>query len=184
MFTQLAQLLRAKTDTFTVTAARESDTELRVVVTPRLTAPPDKDDDDDDLKESPRRKLNKPLVVIATPAELDAPEFLDQLTRYAGSATGLRQSLDEIEAEHKAVADEEKKKSAEKKGKGKPAAKVTAKPAPKKPSDPKKNPLLNRAKAKSDAAQVAGGEKALVTSPVTSPSSPPKSAEEATQSLL
>jgi PRTRC genetic system protein E len=100
MFAELTQLLR-KGDTLALTIAREPDGPtgpvLRVNVMPKLfTLDGDHGAD--------RKALNTPLSVVATPAELDSPEFTATLNRFCSSATTLRHTIDEVEATHKSAA--------------------------------------------------------------------------------
>ena len=133
MFTQLAQMLR-KGDTVTVTIAIEKDTEstpvapgaqhlalpagsieLRVNVFPKLFTL-------DGERGADRQALNTPLSVVATADELDGPTFIDTLTKFTASANTTRNTLDEVEAAHKAAADAAKTKSPSR-GSAKPGAK-------------------------------------------------------------
>ena len=93
-----------KGDTVTVNVAIENETELRVTVFPKLFTL-------DGEQGADRQALNTPLSVVATPEELDGPTFLDTLTKFAASATTTRNTLDEVEAAHKAAADAAKTKS-------------------------------------------------------------------------
>src|SRR5579872_4481206 len=93
MFTELSALLR-KGDTLVLNVSRESDTELRVTVTPKLFTL--------DGEHGPDRKaLNQPLVIVGSVAELDSPEFAATLDRYTASTNSCRQTIDDIEAAHK-----------------------------------------------------------------------------------
>ena len=133
MFTQLAQMLR-KGDTVTVTIAIEKDTEstpvapgaqhlalpagsieLRVNVFPKLFTL-------DGERGADRQALNTPLSVVATADELDGPTFIDTLTKFTASANTTRNTLDEVEAAHKAAADAAKTKSPSR-GSAKPGTK-------------------------------------------------------------
>lgn len=96
MFTKLSDLLKDPCDTITMTVARESATELRVNFIPRLKH---------DVPAA-EKGLNTPLQVTATPAELDSPAFLETLSRYTVSATGLVAAVEAVEATHKAAATE------------------------------------------------------------------------------
>ena len=127
MFAQLKQMLR-KGDTITVNVAIENETELRVTVFPKLFTL-------DGEHGADRQALNTPLSVVATPEELDGPTFLDTLTKFAASATTTRNTLDEVEAAHKAAADaaKTKPKPGTKPTKALPAAKP-AKPAEPEPA--------------------------------------------------
>jgi PRTRC genetic system protein E len=51
-----------------------------------------------------RKALNTPLSIVATPEELDSPAFIETITRFTASVTGLRTNLDEAQAAHKAAA--------------------------------------------------------------------------------
>jgi len=116
--------------TITVNVAVENETELRVTVFPKLFTL-------DGERGADRQALNTPLSVVATAAELDGPTFLDTLTKFAASANTTRNTLDEVEATHKAAADAAKAKSPSrgsakpgtKAAKALPAAKPDAKPA-------------------------------------------------------
>jgi len=129
MFAQLQQMLR-RGGTITVNVAVENETELRVTVFPKLFTL-------DGERGADRQALNTPLSVVATAAELDGPTFLDTLTKFAASANTTRNTLDEVEATHKAAADAAKAKSPSrgsakpgtKAAKALPAAKPDAKPA-------------------------------------------------------
>ena len=131
MFAQLQQMLR-KGDTVTVNIAVENETELRVTVFPKLCTL-------DGERGADRQALNTPLSVVATPEELDGPAFLDTLTKFAASATTTRNTLDEVEAAHKAAADaaKAKPKPGTKAAKALPAAKPDAKAA--EPEPPKED---------------------------------------------
>jgi len=96
MFAQLKSLLR-KGDTVTLTVAIENDTQLRVNVFPKLFSM-------DGEQGGNRKALNTPLSVVATPEELDSPAFIETITRFTASVTGLRTNLDEAQAAHKAAA--------------------------------------------------------------------------------
>ena len=93
MFAQLKPMLR-KGDTVTMTIAVETDTELRVTVFPNLTGEMEN-----------RQALNTPLSVTATPDELDSPTFIETLSKLTTSTTALRNTLDDVEAAHKAAAE-------------------------------------------------------------------------------
>ena len=97
MFAQLKPMLR-EGDTVTMTIAVENDTELRVTVFPKLFTL------DGEHGES-RQALNTPLSVTATPEELDSPVFIETLTKFTASTTALRNTLEEVEAAHKAAAE-------------------------------------------------------------------------------
>ena len=116
MFNQLQKMLRAG-DSVTVTIAVENDTQLRVFVYPKL-----------DQKED-RKALNTPLCVVATPAELDSPAFLEALEKFTASAGALRHTLDEVEAAHKAAADAARTKAKPAKTKVEPESEAAAKSA-------------------------------------------------------
>jgi hypothetical protein len=67
------------------------------------------------------------LTITATPDELDSTAFIETLTKFAGSTNTLRNTLEEVEAQHKAAAEAAKMASA---ARTKPGAKAaTAKPA-------------------------------------------------------
>jgi len=129
MFNELKQLLR-KGDQVTLTVAIENDTQLRVNVFPKLFTLNGENGDN-------RKALNTPLTITATPDELDSPAFIETLTKFSASTTALRNTLEEVEAQHKAAA-----AAAKTKGKAGTAKATTAKPAA---------PLSSVASAKEDA---------------------------------
>ena len=156
MFTQLAQMLR-KGDTVTVTIAIEKDTEstpvapgaqhlalpagsieLRVNVFPKLFTL-------DGERGADRQALNTPLSVVATADELDGPTFIDTLTKFTASANTTRNTLDEVEAAHKAAADaaKTKPKPGAKPAKALPAAKPAKAAAPEPPKEEDHNESLD-----------------------------------------
>ena len=156
MFTQLAQMLR-KGDTVTVTIAIEKDTEstpvapgaqhpalpagsieLRVNVFPKLFTL-------DGERGADRQALNTPLSVVARAEELDSPAFLDTLTKFTTSATTTRNTLDEVEAEHKAAAEaaKAKPKPGAKPAKALPAAKPAKAAEPEPPKEEDHNESLD-----------------------------------------
>ena len=104
MFNELKAMLR-KGDQVTVTIAVENDTQLRVNVFPKLFTLDGENGED-------RKALNTPLTITATPDELDSPAFIETLTKFSVSTNTLRNTLEEVAAQHKAAAD------AAKKGKG------------------------------------------------------------------
>jgi len=119
MFNELKQLLR-KGDQVILTIAIEDDTQLRVNVFPKLFTLDGENGDN-------RKALNTPLTITATPDELDSPAFIETLTKLSASTTALRNTLEEVEAQHKAAAEAAKVASA---ARTKPGAKATdAKPA-------------------------------------------------------
>jgi PRTRC genetic system protein E len=126
MFKELSPLLR-KGDTLVLSISRETDTTLRVNIMPRLFSL-------DGEQGSDRKALNTPLSITGTIEELDSPEFAGTLDRFTASATGLRQSIDDVEAAHKAAAGV-KKAAAEKEKKPEPKKVEAPKPAPK-PEEP------------------------------------------------
>lgn len=119
MFTELTAILR-KGDTLAFTVARENDTQLRVNVMPKLFTLDGENGED-------RKALNQPLSIVATPAELDSAEFTATLNRFTESTNGLRHTIDDVEAAHKAAKESKAKKpepkAPEKKSEDKPKAK-------------------------------------------------------------
>jgi PRTRC genetic system protein E len=95
MFKELSPLLK-KGDTLILTVSRESDTHLRVNVTPRLFTL-------DGERSENRKALNTPVSLAGTIEELDSPEFAAQLDRFTTSVAGLRLSIEEAEAAHQAA---------------------------------------------------------------------------------
>lgn len=93
MFSKLSEILKDKCDTITMTVARASDTELRVNFIPRLSH---------DVP-AVEKGLNTPLQIVATPAEFDSPAFLETLSRFNASATGMVAAVEAVEATHKAA---------------------------------------------------------------------------------
>ncbi len=78
MFKELSPLLR-KGDSLAITVSRESDTNLRLTVIPKLFTL--------DGESGPDRKvLNTPLTITGTVEELDSPGFAATLTRFTTSA--------------------------------------------------------------------------------------------------
>jgi PRTRC genetic system protein E len=112
MFTQLQKMLR---NGDSVTIAVENNTQLRVSVFPKLAAPGGESGE-------PHKALSLPLSLVATPAELDSPAFLETLEKFTASAGALRHTLDEVEAAHKTAAESARAKA-------KPAAKHKPEPA-------------------------------------------------------
>ena len=113
MFNELKQLLR-KGDQVTLTIAIEDDTQLRVNVFPKLFTLDGENGDN-------RKALNTPLTITATPDELDSPAFIETLTKFSASTTALRNTLEEVEAQHKAAAEAAKTKPGAKTAAAKPA---------------------------------------------------------------
>jgi PRTRC genetic system protein E len=95
MFTELTSLLK-KGDTLVLNISLEGDNLFRVNVIPKLFTMDGKQGDD-------HKKLNQPLTVTGTAAELDSPEFAATLSRFTTSTVGLRQNIDEVEAAHKSA---------------------------------------------------------------------------------
>lgn len=115
MFTQLTELLR-KGDTLSLTITREADKSaddaapggptgpvFRVNIYPKLFTT-------DGEHGADRKALNEPLTVTGTAAELDSPEFLNTLNRFATSTNSLRNTIDDVEKAHQ-EAKENKSKS-------------------------------------------------------------------------
>jgi len=122
MITQLAAMLKPG-DTVTFTLALEADGQLRLNIFPKLFTL-------DGEKGEQRKALNQPLTVTGAPADFDGPDFLDTITKFTASATGLRTTLDEAEAAHADSAKSAKKDKADK-----PAARsAAAKPLPEHPA--------------------------------------------------
>ncbi len=120
MFKELSQILR-KGDTLALTIALEGEGKMRVNIMPKLFTLDGENGED-------RKALNHPVSIVGTIEELDSPAFVEQLHRFTGSVTELRNTLDEAEAAHKARAEEKKK----------PASKAPApKPKPAEKSKPK-----------------------------------------------
>ena len=113
MFNELKTLLR-KGDQVTVTIAVENETQLRVNVFPKLFTLDGENGED-------RKALNTPLTITATPDELDSPAFIETLTKFAGSTNTLRNTLEEVEAQHEAAAEAAKTKPGPKATATKPA---------------------------------------------------------------
>lgn len=126
MFTKLSELLKDPCDTITMTVARDSASELRVNFIPRLKH---------DVPAA-EKGLNTPLQVTATPEELDSPAFLETLSRYTASATGLVAAVEAVEATHKAAATEAATPKAKDKTPAQVAAKKAGAPATAKPATP------------------------------------------------
>jgi len=97
MFTELKAMLR-KSDQVAITIAIEDDTQLRVNVFPKLFTLDGENGEN-------RKALNTPLTITATPEELDSPAFMETLTKFTGSTNTLRNTLEEVEAQHKAAAE-------------------------------------------------------------------------------
>jgi PRTRC genetic system protein E len=97
MFTELVPLLK-KGDTLVITVSKESDTEIRVNVIPKLFTLDGEHGED-------RIALNQPITVTGSAAELDGAEFVATLTRFTTSTAGLRQTIDNVEAAHKHAAE-------------------------------------------------------------------------------
>lgn len=151
MFTQLSALLTQKSDTITITISRENDTKLRLCVIPNLSGL-DKDDE-------ARKALCKPLTMVATPQEFESAEFIESLTRYSQSASSLRASFEEAEAElSKAKTKVESKKSGSK-PQDKPAAKSDTKTQPKTETKPKAEPAENKPKTEEKPAPATAEDK-------------------------
>jgi len=93
MFTELSPLLK-KGDTLVITVSKETDTTFRVNVIPKLFTLDGEHGED-------RKALNVPVTIVGTLAELDSAEFATTLTRFTKSATGLRQTIDDVEAAQK-----------------------------------------------------------------------------------
>ena len=132
MFNELRQLLR-KGDQVAITVAIEDDTQMRVNVFPKLFTLDGENGDN-------RKALNTPLTITATPDELDSPAFIETLTKFSASTTALRNTLEEVEAQHKAAAEAAKMASA---ARTKPGAKAAA-------AKPAKAVLSSVASAKED----------------------------------
>lgn len=130
MFTELSSLLR-KGDTLAFTVAREPDGPagpvLRVNIMPKLFTM-------DGEQGADRKALNQPVSVVATPAELDSPAFVETLNRFTGSTNTLRHTIEEVEANHKSAA--EAKRNASKAV----AAKAATTKTPEKKSDKAETP--------------------------------------------
>ena len=155
MLKQLLPLLK-KGDTLGLSIGMEGENKYRINVTPRLFTL--------DGENGPDRKaLNRPLTVAGTAEELDAG-LIEALTRFAASNTELRNTIDNVEAEHKAAAEAKKKNPAK-----------TSKPEPAK-STAGKSSWKDRVKPKAGATEPAAAEPEKVE--------PPASAEEATEAFI
>ena len=138
MIKQLATILKPG-DIVTFTVAIESAGQLRVNIYPRLTNLAD-----DIGRGAVTKALNAPLTLTGTPDDFESPEFVETLTKFTTSITGLRSSLDESEKTHAAAAQ---------------AAKPVVKPklpAPKAVATTKTTLPPRPSLKKSDAGQVAG----------------------------
>jgi PRTRC genetic system protein E len=136
MFKELVPILR-KGDTLVITIGHESDgptgAVFRVNVMPKLfTLDGDTGAD--------RKALNTPISLSGTAEELDSPAFIETLNRFTSSAQTCRNTIDEVEATHKAAAEAAKSKPAPAKS-GHKFHKSYSKPAETKPAKPEtKNP--------------------------------------------
>ncbi len=110
MFKELSPLLR-KGDTLVLALSRVDATQFRVTVTPKLFTM-------DGEKGEDRKSLNQPVVINGTLDELDSPEFAATLERFTASTTGLRMTIDDVEAAHKAAKEGKTAKADKDKGKG------------------------------------------------------------------
>ena len=129
MFAQLQKMLR-KGDTVSVIIAIENDTQLRVNVFPKLFTLDGENGND-------RKALNTPLSLVATPAELDSPAFLETLEKFTASTNVLRHTLDEVEATHKTAAEAAKKKTTGGTSSTSPKSKPAKAEKPAEPKEPK-----------------------------------------------
>jgi PRTRC genetic system protein E len=148
MFQELLPMLR-KGETFVLNITYESDANvaapepggpltspmLRVNVIPKLFTLDGQAGDD-------RKALNTPLTITGTAAELDSPDFVATLQRFTSSVSGLRQSIDDVEAAHNAAkgvkaaaAKAKPKESPKAETKADKAEEAKPKPEPPKPTE-------------------------------------------------